>query len=124
MNSPLYLNRRDGGLLVEMIVAISILATTLLPLAFAFGLEQKMCQSYYNRAVAMEIADGEMETLLAGEWRSWKKGTQPYSTRAEAAKNLPQGKFELTLQGKNIRLEWIPNAQGKGGRITREATLR
>ena len=108
----------------ELVVAMAILATALIPISFAFVQEMKLCRAYYYKAVAMEIIDGEMEILVAGKWRVFKEGVQPYAVSAGAATNLPPGKFTLTLSGKQARLEWAPNLQGKGGKVSREAVLK
>jgi hypothetical protein len=116
--------KRSGALTTELVVAMAILATALLPISFAFIQEMKLCRAYYYKAVAMEIIDGEMEILVAGEWRAFQQGTQPYAVNAGSATNLPPGKFTLTLTGKQARLEWAPNLQGKGGKVSREAKVR
>jgi hypothetical protein len=123
---PLFGQRRreSGQLITEMIVAISILVLVMLPLAFAFAKEQKLCRTYYLEAVVMEIIDGEMEILAAGEWRSVGEGAQPYSIRARAAENLPPGKFILTRHGRGLKLEWAADKKGQGKRLVREVTVR
>ena len=55
-----------GALMVELLVALAIMAGVLLPLAYSFTSERRLARAYYNRAVAMEIVDGEMEALVAG----------------------------------------------------------
>ncbi|MBI3414196.1 MAG: hypothetical protein HY043_02565 [Verrucomicrobia bacterium] len=108
----------------ELIVAMAILATVLLPIGYAFSHERVLCRAYYHRAIAMEIVDGELEVLAAGEWRAFKSGIQPYVVRAESSKNLPPGKFELTLSNQLVRLEWLPAGKNGGGHVRREANLR
>jgi hypothetical protein len=93
-------------------------------LSFAFLEEQKLARAYYNQAIAMEIVDGEMEVLAAGEWRVFKPGSQDYQVRAEAAKNLPPGRFVLTIQEPRVKLEWRPEQEGKGGAVRREVTVK
>lgn len=110
-----------GWLMTELMVALAILVGTLLPLAGAFVYEQQMCRRYYHEAVAMEIVDGEMEILAAGEWRAFGEGTHPYPVTAAAAANLPPGKFILTVTGQRVRLEWQPRT---GKRIAREVNAR
>lgn len=116
--------RESGQLITEMMVAISILILVMLPLAFAFAQEQKLCRTYYFEAVVMEIIDGEMEILAAGEWRTFGEGAQPYSIRAQAAENLPPGKFILTRHGRGLKLEWAADKKGQGKRLVREVTVR
>jgi hypothetical protein len=72
----------------------------------------------------MEIIDGEMEALVAGEWRAFAQGRQSYSVRAASSTNLPAGEFVLTLTNAKALLEWIPKARGVGGSVVREVKLR
>jgi hypothetical protein len=106
-----------------LVVAMGIIATAMLPIAFSLVQEQRAARAYYFRAIAMEIVDGEMEALVAGDWRAFSKGTQPYSVRAQAAKNLPPGAFALSIQESEIRLEWRPRKTGQGGAVWRTAAL-
>src|SRR5262245_55762467 len=116
--------RRRGALTTELIVAMSMLLLTMIPLSYSFIREQQLCRALYYRATAMEIVDGEMESLVAGEWRAFKEGAQPYTVRATAATNLPPGRFLLTLAEKRARLEWLPAKSHKGGSVAREAKLK
>ena len=107
--------------MIELVVAMGILAATVIPLAYSFAQEQHLCRVYYYRAVAMEIVDGEMEALVAGEWRTFGDGVVPYPVRADAAKNLPPGKFVLSVRGRQLRLEWRPDSPRNGAPVVREA---
>jgi Tfp pilus assembly protein PilX len=115
--------RQRGSLLVELLIALAIMAGVLLPLAYSFTSERRIARAYYNRAVAMEIVDGEMEVLLAGEARAYQPGTQDYTVHCGAATNLPPGRFSLTVQTNKIRLRWQPAVKDRGGPVTREAML-
>lgn len=108
---------------LDLVVAIGILMVTMLPLAYSFAKEQRLARGYYYRAVAMEIIDGEMELLLAGEWRAFPAGRQAYSVRAEAATNLPPGHFHLSILQDKLQLEWTPGKAGQGGAVSRSARL-
>jgi hypothetical protein len=120
------LNRasQQASLMTELVIALGILVLAMIPMSFAFMQERKLCRAYYYKAAAMEIIDGEMEILVAGEWRSFKAGTQTYTVRADSATNLPPGAFQLTLSDHRARLEWIPQGHGRGGAVTREVTLK
>jgi len=110
-----------GGFLnVELIVAISILGLVMLPLAYGFVHEAKALKTFYRDAVAMEILDGEMEALAAGEWRTATEGRHEYKPIAAAMTNLPAGQFALTREGKVMRLEWLP---ARGRKMARELKL-
>jgi hypothetical protein len=111
---------RRGALATECVVALGILATVMLPMSFTLIQESKLLRAYYFKAAAMEIVDGEMEILAAGEWRALAQGKQSYSVRAASATNLPPGEFVLTVTPALARLEWIPKAHGVGGPVGRE----
>jgi hypothetical protein len=113
-----------GFLTVELVVAMGILALVLLPLGYGFVQEQQLARAYYHRAIAMEIVDGEMERVLAGEWRSFAPGTHAYPVSALSATNLPPGRFLLTRTETTVRLEWIPNSHRTGGPVVRDVKLK
>ena len=112
--------RQRGALMADVAVGIAIFVAVLLPLSLSMLKDQKFCRAYYYRAVAMEIVDGEMEILAAGEWRAFPSGAQPYSVRAVSAKNLPPGRFILTRDNKLLRLEWVPDKKHGIGPVLRE----
>ncbi len=116
--------REQGALTTELVVSMAILAFTLIPLSFAFMQEVKVCRLYYYEAVAMEVVDGEMEVLAAGEWRAFSEGQHNYTVRAEAAKNLPAGRFLLSRADKVVRLEWRPDKPGSGRPVSREWRIK
>ena len=107
--------------MIELALALGILTAVIIPLGYSFTQEQRVCRVDYWHAVAMEIVDGEMEVLAAGDWRSFMEGTHPYSVTAGAAKNLPPSRFVLNIQGRQLRLEWRPDSPRNGGPIIREA---
>jgi hypothetical protein len=110
--------------MVELLVAVALLLGVLFPLAYSFVTERRLARAYYHRAVAMEIVDGEMEALLAGQWRAFPPGTHDYRVDAGAATNLPPGRFILTVQPDKLRLRWQPALKDHGGPVTREAVLK
>lgn len=116
--------RKRGSLIPELLVAIALLMIAVLPLGYSIALENRLARAYYERAIAMEIVDGEMEVLLAGGWRSFAAGTNDYSVSAFAATNLSAGKFQLTLRPGHARLEWRPAAKHHGGIVAREAFIK
>jgi len=113
-----------GSLMIEVATALAILTAAVIPLAYSFVQEQRVCRVYYWRAVAMEVVDGEMEVLAAGDWHNFKEGVNPHVVTAEAAKNLPPGKFVLSVHGKQLRLEWRPDNRRNGAPVVREAVGR
>ena len=124
MTFPLSKATERAALVTEWVVAMGVFVLACLPLAFEFMHETKLCGAYYQRALALEIVDGEMEMLAAGEWRTFQPGRQPYTVKTDSLTNLPPGQFVLTLSGERIRLEWVPQARGKGGTVVREVKLK
>jgi hypothetical protein len=116
--------RQRGSLMVELLVAMALLVGVLFPLAYSFAAERRLARSSYQRAVAMEIVDGEMEVLMAGEWRAFSPGTHDYRVHAAATTNLPPGHFLLSVQTGKLRLQWLPARKDAGGPVTREAMLK
>ena len=116
--------RRCGSLMVELLVAMALLTGALLPLAYSIASERRLARSSYQRAVAMEIVDGEMEVLAAGGWRAFTPGTHEYPVAAGAATNLPTGRFLLHIEAGKARLEWRPSVKMHGGPVVREMTVR
>ena len=115
--------RSAGWLLPELMIAMSIIMIALMPLAFSFRAEQKLLRAHYNQAVAMEIVDGEIELLRAGNWRNYLEGEQPYKVNAASAKNLPPGGFFLSRTGATVHLEWRPAKNQSGGMIARQLQM-
>jgi len=116
--------RRIGALMVELLVAMALLTGVLLPIAYSVASEKRLARATYQRAVAMEIVDGEIEALAAGEWRAVPAGTHEYSVRAGAATNLPPGRFLLSLESTKLRLEWRPTVRMHGGSVVREVMFQ
>jgi hypothetical protein len=116
--------RRAAFLTAEIMIAIALLSAVLLPISYSFNQEMKVARSAYYQAVAMELVDGEMELLRAGEWKSFPEGSHEYKIRALAITNLPPGHFTFTRQNETLRLEWTPLKKGKGGNVMREAKIK
>jgi hypothetical protein len=111
-------------LTTELIVAMAILVFAVLPIGYSLIVDARFLHANYQRAVAMEIVDGEMEILAAGEWRSFPEGTLAYPVHVAAATNLPPGQFQLTRTGNHLRLEWKPNLRIGQGMVVREVTIK
>jgi hypothetical protein len=111
-------------LMTELLIAMAILILAVIPLAMCFVQESKVLRQSYQRAVAMELIDGEMEILLAGEWRSFKEGTQSYPLSGDAQKNLPPGQAVLSITGKHVRLEWQPEKGNLVTAVVREGVVQ
>ena len=82
--------------------------TLVLPLGFGFLHSQRLMRQTYQRAVVIELTDGELEVLAAGEWQSYPAGVQDYVMRGGAVLNVPPGRWMLTRNERVCRLEWLP----------------
>jgi hypothetical protein len=117
--------RQTGALMTELIVAMALLVAAVLPVAYSFVAEKRYARAAYQHAVAMELVDGEIEVLRAGEWRGYASGTHDYAVGAAAATNLPPGKFLLTVRSNTVRLEWKPTMRERGGpAVMREVRVK
>jgi hypothetical protein len=119
--TPLF---RGAFLEVDLLVAVAILALAIVPLGFSFAHERSELRADYYRAVTNEIVDGEIEVLAAGRWQEFPDGSHIYTVHSGAAKNLPRGHFELTKNGKHLRLEWMPDVRQGVGTVVREVTVQ
>jgi hypothetical protein len=117
-------NRRaQGWLIAELMFALSIVIIALMPLAYSFRAEQRLVRAHYDQTVAMEIIDGEMEMLHAGDWRNYLEGEHPYKVTAASATNLPAGGFFLSRTGAVVRLQWKPAKKGTGVIVSRQVEV-
>jgi hypothetical protein len=113
-----------GFLMMDLIVGMAILTLAIAPLAFTFVHERHLLHAEYLRAVVVEIVDGEMEILAAGEWQAIPEGSQVYTVHARAAAGLPPGHFQLTRTGRHLRLEWKSDEPRGIGLVVREITVK
>ena len=113
--------RWPGGFAAtELLVAVSLLLVAVLPLAYAFTSDARLLRAGYERAIAMELVDGELEVLAAGGARGFAPGTHPYTLHGAAATNLPPGVCRLTVATNLLRLEWKPDKARGVGAVVRE----
>jgi hypothetical protein len=119
-----HLMTRAGALMVDALVAIALLASALLPLAYSVASEKRYVRAAYHRAVALELVDGEMEVLAAGGWHAFTNGTHELPLPGTAATNLPPGRLELRVAPGKLRLEWRPQARQQGGSVLREVEVK
>src|SRR5208282_1269932 len=94
--------RERAAVLFEVVMALAILIIAVLPLGSSLLSDAKLFRVTYQHAVAMEIVDGEMEILAAGAWRDIPEGAATYPVHANAAANLPPGRFLLTRAGNHL----------------------
>lgn len=116
--------RNAAGLMVELLVAIALLTGALLPIAFSIASEKRLARTIYERSVAMEIVDGELEILAAGEWKNIGNGTHLYKPKGLALSNLPKGEFIVRIDPSKIRLEWLSRTNASHGSVIREFLMK
>ncbi|HWD20825.1 MAG TPA: type II secretion system protein [Verrucomicrobiae bacterium] len=114
---------RRGFLLVEMTVGMAILLIAVIPLAYGMRSETQAFRGAYQRAIAMEIVDGELEALAASGGQNLPEGPSLYPVRARSATNLPDGNFRVTKMGRRLALEWAPAEKCGVAPVRREVTL-
>ena len=114
---------RRAALTTELVVGLAILSIGIVPLSYSFIQENKVLGASYQRAIAMEIVDGEMEILRAGEWKRFGDGRHTYPITAGAATNLPSKRFVLTKTGKKLRLEWYATETATRPQLVREGEI-
>jgi len=122
--APCTLARRRASIMLDALVAIALLGIVVVPITHSIAFEKRLARSHYQRAVALEIVDGEMEALVAGAWRALPTGTTEYHVHATSRTNLPLGKFLVTIETNRVRLEWKPAVRHSGGPVAREAIVK
>jgi len=116
-------SRNQGLLTTELVVALGILALCVLPLGFSFVAEQRLMRAAYQRAVAVQLVDGEAEILAAGTGAKFYVGEHSYAVTARATTNLPPGRFVFQRHRHRGELSWLPDRPLPGGPIRREFPL-
>ena len=96
----------QGALEVDMLAALTLLFVAVLPLGYSFYADQKGMRAGYERAVAMELLDGEMERLVAGAVNNLPPGTNEITLPGNAATNLHPAVARRIVGTNFIRLEW------------------
>jgi hypothetical protein len=122
VNHPNINTSRRGYLELDLLVAAALLFVALMPLAYSFVSDQRAARQAYERAVAMELIDGEMEILVAGAWRNHPAGTNEFQLTGNATTNLSTTRALLIIKPKLIRLEWHTARRQTQG-IIREVNL-
>lgn len=116
--------RRAGALATELVVAVGVLTSAVIPFAFGYLHEQRLIRHAYHHAIAMELVDGEAERLAAGALGGFPEGQSVYTVTGPAADSLPPGRFLLARRGNSGALEWQPERAVHGGQVRREFRLQ
>jgi len=109
---------------LDVAVAITVLALVFIPLSISSSGDLDLARRHYFEAVALQLIDGEMDVLLAGERRKYTTGEHRITPVGEAVQNLPEGKFVLTVHDQKLTLAWVPTKRAKWGRVERVVELK
>ena len=109
---------------LDVAVAITVLALVFIPLSISSSGDLDLARRHYFEAVALQLIDGEMDVLLAGEHRKYTTGEHRITPVGEAVQNLPEGKFVLTVHDQKLTLAWVPTKRAKWGRVERVVELK
>lgn len=118
------LTNRLAFLQLDVAVAITVLALVFIPLSVSSSGDLDLARRQYFEAVALQLIDGEMDVLLAGERRKYTPGEHQIKPVGEAVQNLPEGEFVLTVHDQKLTLAWVPTKRVKWGRVERVVELK
>ena len=118
------LANRLAFLQLDVAVAITVLALVFIPLSVSSSGDLDLARRHYFEAVALQLIDGEMDVLLAGEHRKYTTGEHRITPVGEAVQNLPEGEFVLTVHDQKLTLAWVPTKRAKWGRVERVVELK
>ena len=118
------LTNRLAFLQLDVAVAITVLALVFIPLSVSSSGDLDLARRQYFEAVALQLIDGEMDVLLAGERRKYTPGEHQIKPVGEAVQNMPEGEFTLTVHDQKLTLAWVPTKRAKWGRVERVVQLK
>ncbi len=116
--------RRLAFIQLDVAVAIVILMLVFIPLTVTSSSKLDLARRHHVEAVVLQLIDGEIDVLLAGEQEKYNFGEHRITPAGEAAEDLPKGEFILTLKEKQLSLAWVPVKLAKWGRIERAVNLK
>ena len=118
------LANRLAFLQLDVAVAITVLALVFIPLSVSSSGDLDLARRQYFEAVALQLIDGEMDVLLAGERQKYTTGEHRITPVGEAVQNLPESEFVLTVHDQKLTLAWVPTKRAKWGRDERVVELK
>ena len=118
------LANRLAFLQLDVAIALMVLALVFIPLSVSSSGDLDLARRHYFEAVALQLIDGEMDVLLAGERRKYTTGEHRITPVGEAVQNLPEGEFVLTVHDQKLTLAWVPTKRAKWGRVERVVELK
>ncbi len=124
LTQTIRLARRRAFLQLDVAVAITVLALVFIPLSISSSGDLDLARRHYFEAVALQLIDGEMDVLLAGERQKYTTGEHRITPVGESVQNLPEGEFVLTVHDQKLTLAWVPTKRAKWGRVERVVELK
>ncbi len=124
LTQTIRLARRRAFLQLDVAVAITVLALVFIPLSVSSSGDLDLARRQYFEAVALQLIDGEMDVLLAGERQKYTTGEHRITPVGESVQNLPEGEFVLTVHDQKLTLAWVPTKRAKWGRVERVVELK
>ena len=118
------LAKRLAFLQLDVAIALTVLALVFIPLSMSSSGGLDLTRRHYFEAVALQLIDGEMDVLLAGERRKYTTGEHRIKPVGESVHNLPEGEFVLTVHDQKLTLAWVPTKRAKWGRVERVVELK
>ena len=118
------LAKRLAFLQLDVAIALTVLALVFIPLSMSSSGGLDLTRRHYFEAVALQLIDGEMDVLLAGERRKYTTGEHRIKPVGDAVQNLPEGEFVLTVHDQKLTLAWVPTKRAKWGRVERVVELK
>ena len=110
--------------MIDAVAGLAVLMIAIIPLGYSFARERRALHIEYNRAVLVELLDGEMEILSDGAGKNLPAGPQDYHVTSSALGRVPPGHFKLTKSGRDLRLEWSADEKCGIGTVVRESVLK
>ena len=118
------LAKRLAFLQLDVAIALTVLALVFIPLSVSSSGGLDLARRHYFEAVALQLIDGEMDVLLAGERQKYTTGEHRIKPGGDAVQNLPEGEFVLSVQDEKLTLAWMPKKLAKWGRVERVVELK
>ena len=118
------LAKRLAFLQLDVAIALTVLALVFIPLSVSSSGDLDLARRHYFEAVALQLIDGEMDVLLAGERQKYTSGEHRIRLLGKAVQNLPEGEFVLSVQDQKLTLAWVPKKLAKWGRVDRVVQLK
>ena len=109
---------------LDVAIAITVLVLVFIPLSVSSSGGLDLARRHYFEAVALQLIDGEMDVLLAGERQKYTTGEHRIKPVGQAVQNLPEGEFVLNVQDEKLTLAWMPKKLAKWGRVERVVELK